>query len=211
MGEAEAGYKGVPLDLHHARVVIAKLRNTPYAQVFENDPGVKLMLNKNMSDLRMYLQDLPLADLRLLDLKAYHEYRANAQQQQQQQHHHQQQMNGNGNGGNYGMGGNPNPHSLSPVNHGQHQQHQPRIKFPTINLNYRNDIKQFSVPRFGCFDEMVAFINSQWPYLSAYKMMYQDQMNGYRTRITTNIEIQEVIKNAYDNQLSFVDIDIVTN
>merc|ERR1711941_114160 len=111
MGEAEAGYKGVPLDLHHARVVIAKLRNTPYAQVFENDPGVKLMVNKNMSDLRMYLQDLPLADLRLLDLKAYHAYRANAQQQQQQ-HHHQQQMNGNG--GNYGMGGgNGNPHSLS--------------------------------------------------------------------------------------------------
>merc|ERR1711879_307975 len=54
--EADLGYKGAPLDLHHARVVIAKLRNTPYAQVFENDPGVKLMLNKNMSDLRMYLQ-----------------------------------------------------------------------------------------------------------------------------------------------------------
>jgi len=192
--EADLGYKGAPLDVHHARIVIAKLRNTAYAQVSENDPGVKLMVNKNMTELRMYLQDLPLADLRLLDLKAYHNYRANAQSQM--------------NGGGGGFGG-PNQHNLSPVM--QHQPQRPKvggIVFPTIKLNYNGDVRHFKVPKFGCFNEIMSFISGEWPFLSQYKLMYQDVSRQQWIRITTNIDVQECIKNAVDRNSQFVEISI---
>lgn len=192
--EADLGYKGAPLDVHHARIVIAKLRNTAYAQVSENDPGVKLMVNKNMTELRMYLQDLPLADLRLLDLKAYHNYRANAQSQM--------------NGGGGGFGG-PNQHNLSPVM--QHQPQRPKVSgivFPTIKLNYNGDVRHFKVPKFGCFNEIMSFISGEWPFLSQYKLMYQDVSRQQWIRITTNIDVQECIKNAVDRNSQFVEISI---
>jgi len=171
--EADVGQKGAALNAHHARNAVANLRGATYGQVSGNDPGVALLQGKTMVQLRAYLSSLPLSDLRLLDLKAYHN-----------------RVSGGGGGGGVG-----------PMQGGG-------IVFPTINLNYNGDVRQFKVPKFGCFDEIMGFIMSSWPNLHSFKLMYQDDQASW-IRITTNIDVQECIKFAVDQKAAFLSINII--
>ena len=60
------------VDIHHSRIIIANLRDATFGQVTEQDPGIKLIVNKTMTELRVYLSKLSMKDLRLLDLKSFH-------------------------------------------------------------------------------------------------------------------------------------------
>jgi len=164
------------LDVHHARIIIANLRNAAFGQISETDPGVRLILNKTMVEMRVYLSNIPMEDLHTLDMTAYHKY-ANG---------------GNGNGS-----GNQNG-----------QKKSGGITFPTINLNYQGDVRQFVPPKFGCFDEIMGFIMNQWPHLQSFKLMFQNQQGSW-IRITTNIDVQECIKYAVETKAPYLSLNII--
>eukprot|EP01084_Bolivina_argentea_P129395 228539_1 len=155
------------LDKHHARIVVANLRDATFGQVTEQDPGVQLVVDKTMMELRVYLSTLPMADLRLLDLKSYHKY--------------------------------ANGDAAAPKKGG--------IQFPTIRLNFNGDTREFQPQKFGCFDEIMGFIASQWQSLQQYSLMYQN--DDQWVRVTTNIVIQKCIKVAVDTNQSYFIIMIM--
>eukprot|EP01083_Nonionella_stella_P202025 738469_1 len=167
------------LDAQHARSAVANLRSQAVFQVSESDPGVQLIIDKNLVEMRFYLSNLPMPQLKLLDLKTYHRY-----------------MKGEGNV--------RIPAAKGAVAAGG-------IVFPTINVNYNGDIRQFKPPKFGCFDEIIGFIKSAWPHLNVnqYKLMYQDTQAQWN-RITTSIDVQECIKEAVQQKSTHLNINVVT-
>merc|ERR1712048_1058175 len=72
--QSETGLDEPRLNSHYSRIVIANLRSAAFGQVSENDPGARLIVNKTLREMRVYLSNIPMDDLRMLDLKAYHRY-----------------------------------------------------------------------------------------------------------------------------------------
>merc|ERR1711933_558277 len=93
-------------------------------------------------------------------------------------------------------------------NIGPHAKKSGGITFPTINLNYQGDVRQFVPPKFGCFDEIMGFIMNQWPHLQSFKLMFQNQQGSW-IRITTNIDVQECIKYAVETKAPYLSLNIV--
>jgi len=170
--ENDTGMSEPRTDTHHARIMVANLRNATFGMVQENDPGVRLLENKSLVEIRVYLSNLPMNELKQLDINAWHQYDA---------------ANPNQGGGGGGGGG---------------------FQFPTINLNYNGDVRQFQPPKFGCFDEIMGFIMNAWPHLNSFKLMYQDQQSSW-IRITTNIDVQECIRYAVETKADYLSINII--
>ncbi|ETO32293.1 hypothetical protein RFI_04823, partial [Reticulomyxa filosa] len=60
------------LDVKHARIFVANLRDITFAQVLETDPGVTMLAGKTMPELREMLSSIELEKVRVLDMKSYY-------------------------------------------------------------------------------------------------------------------------------------------
>lgn len=86
-------------------------------------------------------------------------------------------------------------------------QHRKDIVYPSINLNFRGDIRQFLPQKSRCFDEIMRFIMNQWPQLTSFKLMYFYYKNSW-TKLTTNDHIEAYIKYAIQHKQPYLNINI---
>ena len=174
----------------HSKIIIANLRDAAFGMIPENDGGVEMITGHTMNEVRRLMQSLTMRQLRDLDMKKFL-----------------------AKGGNKNNSGSDLAFSGSGSDVLSLQQGGPNgaqsLQLPFIRLTCDGAIQVFRPSKFGCFDDLCAFVEKKFNLANGrYKLMHLDD-DGDFIRMATNRDIQEALRLTIESEKKGMNIDVV--